>query len=226
MLHLQWRRFSVSRNIRPCFIFVRVFSLCWFHLSPFHYMSLLLFFSTRKLIKADRCNCRWWSGHRDPLRLKYCSQQKALWCSRCLSSALKRQQHARERHYRSICAPNLIANGFGEDFHNHRWCRPATFPGDAGRHYVNKGTKYAILVNSCSLSLLRSICQSQDDLYGGERCQSALIWGIGCDSQIFPVSWTAEQGSVKMSLISENVNLQTDSLIFIVQRLAVLLALC
>lgn len=29
------------------FIFVLVFSLCWFHLSPFHYMSLLLFFSTR-----------------------------------------------------------------------------------------------------------------------------------------------------------------------------------
>lgn len=34
---------------------------------------------------------------------------------------------------------------------------------------------------------------------GAERCQSALIWGIGSDSQILAVSWTAEQGSVKVA---------------------------
>lgn len=73
------------------------FSLCSLHLSPFHFTSLLLFFSTRTaLIKADRCNCRWWSSYTEPLRLKYCSQQKALWCSRCLSSGPEQAAYMQE----------------------------------------------------------------------------------------------------------------------------------
>lgn len=71
----------------------------------------------------------------------------------------------------------------------------------------------------------RSICHRRDDLYGGGGgswggCQSAPIWGIGCDSQILlsalPGLWSMDLSKCPSYL--HNVNVQTDSLIFIARR--------